>query len=187
MVSVKNILVDGGYSGDTFVQAIKEIINAEVEVAKRNELHKFVVLPKRWIVERSFAWLEKCRRVWKNCERKINSSMNFAVLAFIKLLINRLWTASYEDVQANFHNIIEFREFGRMMLVMNYSNLYERMLGMIKDTAETRYLKLMKKHTDIFQNVPLKIIASYLWVTDSSLSRIRKEISQKWFLAKWQV
>ena len=66
-----------------------------------------------------------------------------------------------------------------MMLVMNYSNLYERMLGMIKDTAETRYLKLMKKHTDIFQNVPLKIIASYLWVTDSSLSRIRKEISQK--------
>ena len=90
LASVKNILVDGGYSGDKFAQAIKEIMNAEVEVAKRNELHKFVVMPKRWIVERSFAWLEKCRRVWKNCERKINSSMNFAVLAFIRLLINRL-------------------------------------------------------------------------------------------------
>lgn len=91
----------------------------------------------------------------------------------------KIWKMSYEDVQTNFHNILEFREFGRMMLVMNYSNLHERMLGMIKDTAETRYLKLMKKHIDIFQNVPLKIIASYLGVTDSSLSRIRKEISQK--------
>ena len=90
LVSVKNILVDGGYSGDKFAQAIKEIINADVKVAKRNELHKFVVMPKRWIVERSFAWLEKCRRLWKNCERKINSSLNFVVLAFIRLVINRL-------------------------------------------------------------------------------------------------
>ena len=90
VASVKKILVDGGYSGDKFAQAIKEIMNAEVEVAKRNELHKFVVMPKRWIVERSFAWLEKCRRLWKNCERKINSSMNFIVLAFIRLLLNRL-------------------------------------------------------------------------------------------------
>ena len=31
-------------------------------------------LPKRWVVERSFAWLEKCRRLWKNCERKLNTS-----------------------------------------------------------------------------------------------------------------
>jgi hypothetical protein len=36
------------------------------------------------------------------------------------------------------------------------------MLEMIKDTAETRYMKLLKKHPDVFQNVPLKIIASYL-------------------------
>ena len=38
------------------------------------KLHTFVVLPKRWVVERSFAWLEKCRRLWKNCERKLNTS-----------------------------------------------------------------------------------------------------------------
>ncbi|MGL9702825.1 MAG: transposase, partial [Wolbachia sp.] len=41
----------------------------------RSELHTFVVLPKRWVVERSFAWLEKCRRLWKNCERKLNTSL----------------------------------------------------------------------------------------------------------------
>jgi len=53
------------------------------------------------------------------------------------------------------------------------------MLGMIKDTAETRYLTLMQQHPDIFKHVPLKIIASYLGITDSSLSRIRKEIALK--------
>jgi hypothetical protein len=86
---------------------------------------------------------------------------------------------SYEDVQANFHGIPEFREFGRMMLITNYANLKSRMLGMIKDTAENRYLKLMTNQPEIFQNVPLKIIASYLGITDTSLSRIRKEIAIK--------
>lgn len=99
--------------------------------------------------------------------------------SFQTLTACKLWTMSYEDVQTNFHGIPEFREFGRMMLITNYAILKERMLGMIKDTAENRYLKLMKQHPDIFQNVPLKIIASYLGITDTSLSRIRKEISSK--------
>jgi CRP-like cAMP-binding protein len=96
----------------------------------------------------------------------------------------KFWTMSYEKVQNCFHTYPEFREFGRMMLVTNYSNLHDRMLGMIKDTAENRYIKLMKNHPDIFQNVPLKIIASYLGITDTSLSRIRREITSKPFLAK---
>lgn len=91
----------------------------------------------------------------------------------------KLWKMSFKVVQTNFHTHPEFREFGRMMLVTNYSILHDRMLGMIKDTAESRYLKLMKQHPDIFQNVPLKIIASYLGITDTSLSRIRKEIISK--------
>lgn len=91
----------------------------------------------------------------------------------------KLWTMSYEKVQNCFHSYPEFREFGRMMLVINYSLLHDRMLGMIKDTAENRYLKLMKHQPDIFQNIPLKIIASYLGITDTSLSRIRKEINYK--------
>ena len=90
-----------------------------------------------------------------------------------------LWKMKYEDVQESFHTIPEFREFGRMMLIMNYSNLKDRMLGMIKDSAEKRYLKLMKQQPEILKNVPLKILASYLGITDTSLSRIRKEISLK--------
>lgn len=87
---VNNFLVDGGYTGDPFATAIKEALGATVEIAKRSELHKFAVLPKRWVVERSFAWLEKCRRLWKNCERKINTSFQMVVLAFIRLLVKRL-------------------------------------------------------------------------------------------------
>lgn len=60
-----------------------------MQVAKRSELHTFKVMPKRWIVERSFAWLEKNRRLWKNCERKFNTSLQFIHLAFPALLLKR--------------------------------------------------------------------------------------------------
>lgn len=86
---VKNSLVDGGYSGEPFASAIKEILGATVEVVKRSELHKFAVIPKRWVVERSFAWLEKCHRLWKNCERKLSSSLAMVQLAFVGLLVKR--------------------------------------------------------------------------------------------------
>ena len=87
--NVQNILVDGGYTGEKFANKVNDILGAAVDVVKRNELHKFVVLPKRWIVERSFGWLEKCRRLWKNCERLINTSLQMVVLAFIGLILNR--------------------------------------------------------------------------------------------------
>lgn len=87
--SVVNVLVDGGYTGENFAQGVKERIGASVEVAKRNELHTFAVIPKRWVVERSFAWLDKCRRLWKNCERKLATSLQFVVLAFLALLLRR--------------------------------------------------------------------------------------------------
>lgn len=88
---VRKILVDGGYSGEHFACQAKEIINkSEVEVVKRSEMHRFKVLPKRWIVERSFSWLEKCRRLWKNCERYIETILQMVVLAFVKICLKRL-------------------------------------------------------------------------------------------------
>ena len=86
---VKNVLADGGYTGDKFASGVHELLGCTVEIAKRSELHTFKVIPKRWVVERSFAWLEKCRRLWKNCERKLNTSLNMAVLAFVALLLKR--------------------------------------------------------------------------------------------------
>lgn len=86
---VQNLLVDGGYTGEPFAAGVKELIGASVGVVQRHELHTFAVLPKRWVVERSFAWLEKCRRLWKNCERKLNTSLQMVALAFAVLLLKR--------------------------------------------------------------------------------------------------
>jgi transposase len=89
LTTVQNVLVDGGYTGEPFAASVQALLGATVEVAKRSDLHQFTVIPKRWVVERSFAWLEKCRRLWKNCERKLNSSLQMVVLAFLALLIKR--------------------------------------------------------------------------------------------------
>jgi CRP-like cAMP-binding protein len=74
----------------------------------------------------------------------------------------KIWSMTYEQVQESFHNIPEFREFGRMLLINNYSNLKDRMLGMIQLTAEQRYDKLLKDNPEIFQHLALKHIATYL-------------------------
>jgi transposase len=54
LLGIKKVIVDGGYSGDSFAEFAKIFYGVQVEVVKRNQLHKFAVLPKRWIVERSF-------------------------------------------------------------------------------------------------------------------------------------
>lgn len=87
---VVKVLCDGGYSGEKFIEKVKRLIEkAQVEIVKRNELHSFVVIPKRWVVERSFAWLEKYRRLWKNCERKLHTTLQMITLAFISILLKR--------------------------------------------------------------------------------------------------
>ena len=89
------------------------------------------------------------------------------------------WTITYQQLNNLFHTLPEFREFGRHVLVKGFSSLKTRMLSLITETAEERYIELMKKNPEIFQYAPLKMIASYLGVTDSSLSRIRREFSNK--------
>ena len=84
--SILKILCDGGYAGKNFAKAV---IDATVEVVKRSEQHKFVVIPKRWIVERSLGWLDHFRRLWKNCERKLHTTHQMVILAFISVLLRR--------------------------------------------------------------------------------------------------
>lgn len=89
LLEVVNVLADGSYTGEKFAHAVQDMLGAGVEIAQRRELHTFAVIPKRWVVERSFAWLEKCRRLWKNCERKLNTRLRFVNLAFLVLLLRR--------------------------------------------------------------------------------------------------
>lgn len=88
------------------------------------------------------------------------------------------WETGLEHVQSNFHTIPEFREFSRLLFVINHAKLNDRLINIVSKKAETRYLHLLKHQPLIFQHVPLKIIASYLGITDSTLSRIRKEVSR---------
>ncbi len=89
------------------------------------------------------------------------------------------WKLTFDQLNHLFHAIPEFREFGRMLLVNGFVQLKERMLSMINNTAEQRYEHLLATKPDIFQQAPLKTIASYLGITDTSLSRIRKEMARK--------
>ncbi|WP_108790544.1 IS5 family transposase, partial [Xanthomonas fragariae] len=91
LTHVQSLLCDSGYTGVPFAEGVREILGEQltVQIAKRSELHTFKVMPKRWIVERSFTWLEKNRRLWKNCERKLNTSLQFIHLAFLALLLKR--------------------------------------------------------------------------------------------------
>ncbi len=88
---MKRLLCDSGYTADPFAEGVQDLLGTHVtvQIAKRSELHTFKVMPKRWIVERSFAWLEKNRRLWKNCERRLNTSLQFIHLAFLALLLRR--------------------------------------------------------------------------------------------------
>lgn len=86
---VEKILCDGGYRGEEFAKEMLRKTGAEVEVVKRNDVPKFEVIPKRWIVERSFAWLDKCRRLWKNAEYYLSTSLAMVQFAFLSLLLKR--------------------------------------------------------------------------------------------------
>ncbi len=89
------------------------------------------------------------------------------------------WYITYEDMQVNFHTIPEFREFGRLNIINHYNILKQRMLSMLQETAEQRYADLINSSPEVIQNVPLKYVASYLGITDTSLSRLRKEFLKK--------
>jgi len=89
------------------------------------------------------------------------------------------WVITYEQLNTLFHSIPEFRDFGRSILVKGFASLKIRMLSMITETAEERYASLLQLNPEIFQYAPLKQIASYLGITDTSLSRIRKEMMKK--------
>ena len=89
------------------------------------------------------------------------------------------WYITYEQLNMLFHSLPEFRDFGRSILVKGFAALKTRMLSMITETAEERYAQLIKNNREIFQHASLKTIASYLGITDTSLSRIRKEFAKK--------
>ena len=87
-----------------------------------------------------------------------------------------LWKIEFEHFETLFEQIEGFKDWGRLWFTFQLFATKQRSLEMITETATHRYLKLMKEKPDIIKFAPLKQIASFLGITDSSLSRIRREI-----------
>lgn len=89
------------------------------------------------------------------------------------------WKIDLNSFQELFQSVTGFTEWGRTWMSGVLFQTKQRSLSMITDSATGRYLALQNQHPEIIQLAPLKYIASYLGITDTSLSRIRKEIGKK--------
>lgn len=88
---LRHVFADGGYGGPKLEKALKPIARFTLQIVKRSDKTKgFTVLPRRWVVERTFAWLGRCRRLAKDFERSIASAEAWIHVAHIRLLTRRL-------------------------------------------------------------------------------------------------
>jgi transposase len=89
---LKTLFADSGYQGPKFAKALAKVLpHLDVEIVKRSDqVSGFVVLPKRWIVERTIAWLNRCRRLAKDWECLNRKALAFLRLASIRLMLRKL-------------------------------------------------------------------------------------------------
>lgn len=88
---LRHIFADGGYAGDKLKRSLRGHGDWTIEIIKRSDTAKgFEVLPRRWVVERTFAWLGRCRRLAKDWERSIESATAWALIASIRMLARRI-------------------------------------------------------------------------------------------------
>ena len=89
---LRKLYADGGYQGPKFKAALKRVLHqVQIEIVRRSDTAKgFEVLPRRWVVERTMAWLNRCRRLAKDWENLNRTALAFLRLASIRLMIRRL-------------------------------------------------------------------------------------------------
>jgi len=88
---LRHVFADGGYAGDKLRGALAKIGKWTLEIIKRSDAAKgFVLLPRRWVVERTFAWLNRNRRLAKDFEHMVESATAWLFLASVQLLTRRI-------------------------------------------------------------------------------------------------
>ena len=88
---LRHIFADGGYAGEKFAAALGPLGDWTVEIIKRSDTAKgFVLLPRRWVVERTIAWLNRNRRLAKDFEALISTSTAWVMIASVELIMRRL-------------------------------------------------------------------------------------------------
>ena len=85
------LYADSGYAGPKFRAGLQTVCSqVNVEIVRRSDLHRFVVPPKRWIVERTIAWLNRCRRLAKDWQCLNRSALTFLRWASVRLMLRKL-------------------------------------------------------------------------------------------------
>ena len=88
---LQTLFADAGYQGPQFHNGLRTILpHVETQIVKRSNQKGFAVLPKRWIVERTLAWLNRCRRLAKDWENLNRKALVFLRLASIRLMLRKL-------------------------------------------------------------------------------------------------
>ena len=89
---LKKLFADAAYQGPGFHKALAKVLpHLDTEIVRRSDqADGFVVLPKRWIVERTIAWLNRCRRLAKDWENLNRKALAFLRLASIRLMLRKL-------------------------------------------------------------------------------------------------
>ena len=89
---LRKLYADGGYQGPQFQSAMQRVMHqVNVEIVKRSDAARnFVVLPKRWIVERTIGWLNRARRLAKDWECLNRSALAFLRWSSIRLMLRKL-------------------------------------------------------------------------------------------------
>jgi len=91
---LRHVFADAGYAGDKLKGALKGLGDWTLEIIRRSDAAKgFVLLPRRWVVERTFAWLNRNRRLAKDVEASIESAEAWLYIASVKLMSRRLAVA----------------------------------------------------------------------------------------------
>lgn len=91
---VERVIADAGYQGPRMEAAVVRTGAWTLEIVRRCDRHRFVVLPKRWIVERTLAWISRNRRLARDYERHARKAAAFVRLAMIRLMLRRLAAAA---------------------------------------------------------------------------------------------
>ena len=89
---LRKLFAGAGYQGPKFAAGTAEVWpGLEIEIVKRPDTAKgFELLPRRWVVERTFAWLNRCRRLAKDFENRTRNALAFLMLASVRLMLRKL-------------------------------------------------------------------------------------------------
>ena len=98
---IERIIADAGYQGQKREAAVARTGVWELQIVRRCDRHRFVVLPKRWIVERTLAWISRCRRLARDYKRHTRKAAAFVRLAMIRLMLRRLSTNPLSVIQSS--------------------------------------------------------------------------------------